>query len=449
MLSRGTNIWNNPLQFAIYEGFLQRFFTTTAASLSQSWTVKSVPLAGNFDIFDFVNTGATVAQTLYSGGIAAGNLEVSLTAAGLVKVDVAGVNIFTGVIAVNDNKSHELHLSRTGTTASLFVDGVADGTGTMSGTVDFDTISGRTGGSIFFSGVHYDFRVLSAGVPIHFWKIDEDWVSSNALRDSLTVLGAELFDGVFSAGGGGTIDTVDGVTTVTNGVGGFDYAFNTNAFATVAGQTYIMRAEIIGGTSLSNHTFGAGSAIGGVELGNMSGSTAGVKEFTFTATDTTTFVRIGSNLSTTGLTLEFSGLTIKEAAGYGQAINIDEDDAEVFFRSGKDFFGVELWSDAVVTPTGDWSRPSAGVYEVNGSTGNLLSISPAIPIDVIYQTKFTVSNNTMGDVRLGSQGYFTTSGNDNYSVIGVDNTAEGFKRSGGTVVATLTAISKKRILEGV
>lgn len=132
----------------------------------------------------------------------------------------------------------------------------------------------------------------------------------------------------------------------------------------------------------------------------------------------------------------------------GTGVNITGSDSELFTKSGDDWLGAELWSDAVVTPSGDWSRPSAGQYDVNGSAGTLLAIAPALDITNIYRTTFIMSNNTSQAVRLGSSGYFITSGNGDYSVIGTDASALGFKRNAGTTVATLTDLSQRRILEG-
>jgi len=170
----GLGFNSNASTFASIFGSLTRNFTTSNLAGSESWPLDSnVPLTANFSITDKISTTSTAAGVLFSGGTAAGKLEVSLTAAGLVKVDVAGVNIFTGVIAVNDGKFNEIVLSRTGTTASLTVNGVSDGSGTMSGTVNFDTLNARTGGTIFFIGVQADIVVVDAGTTVHTWLIDE------------------------------------------------------------------------------------------------------------------------------------------------------------------------------------------------------------------------------------------------------------------------------------
>jgi hypothetical protein len=152
-----------------------RNFTTSNLAGSEYWPLdSSVSLTGNFSITTKVSTTSTAAGVLYSGGTASGKLEVSLTAAGLVQVDVAGITIFTGVIAVNDGKFNTLVLSRTNTTASLTVNDTADGSGTMSGTVAFDTLQARTSGSVFFIGFQSDIIVNDAGTNVHSWPIDEE-----------------------------------------------------------------------------------------------------------------------------------------------------------------------------------------------------------------------------------------------------------------------------------
>ncbi len=156
-------------------GSESRNFTTSNLGGSEYWPLdNNVPLTANFSVTRKISTTSTAAGTLFSGGTAAGKLEVSLTAAGLVQVDVAGSTIFTGIIAVNDGKLNEIILSRTGTTASLTVNGVSDGSGTMSGTVNFDTFNARTGGTIFFVGVQADILVNDAGTDVHSWPIDEE-----------------------------------------------------------------------------------------------------------------------------------------------------------------------------------------------------------------------------------------------------------------------------------
>ena len=156
-------------------GSESRNFTTSNLGGSEYWPLdSSVSHTGDFIESRKISTTSTAAGTLFSGGTAAGKLEVSLTAAGLVKVDVAGSNIFTGIIAVNDGKLNEIVLSRTGSTASLTVNGVSDGSGTMSGTVAYDTFNARTGGTIFFIGVQADIISNDAGTDVHSWPIDEE-----------------------------------------------------------------------------------------------------------------------------------------------------------------------------------------------------------------------------------------------------------------------------------
>lgn len=168
------NPWNDDDYWNETGGAVTRNFTTSALGGSQSWPLdSSVELTGDFVIQDTIWTGSTAAGTLISGGVSAGNLEISLTSAGLVKVALAGSTVLTGIIAVNDNKKTDIILSRSGTTASLFINGVADGTGTMAGTVNFDTFNARTGGTIFFIGTQSDIIVLDEDVITGLWLIDE------------------------------------------------------------------------------------------------------------------------------------------------------------------------------------------------------------------------------------------------------------------------------------
>lgn len=115
-----------------------------------------------------------------------------------------------------------------------------------------------------------------------------------------------------------------------------------------------------------------------------------------------------------------------------------------FDEAGDRWVGDELWDNDTAIASGDWSYVGGGVFDINGSAGTLLKMSD--DFDFITESKFTWTQ-TSGEIRLGNVGFFTTSGSNDYTVVGVDSSSYGFKRNAGTVTGSLSDISVKRLLE--
>lgn len=274
--------------------------------------------------FDFAST-ATTDQTVFDELAGANRLFATLGTTGTSFTVPAGVTVDIdggGNTVVSDGKLHHVKLTIGAAAVGLKIDIYGK---------KFDATE-------FFDGVLPNIRFT--GSDNRFYRMNQGRFGLGAYEtDALATLGAELFDDSLTAGGGGTIDTVDGVTTVTNGVGGFDYAYNTNAFVTEAGKTYIIELQALGGTSIGAVTFGAGTAVGGIELGAAGVTGVGPQSFVFTAVDTTSYFRAGPNNPATGVTFIFSGLTVREAPNAMLLSGLEAIDWEQFTQVGADWLG--------------------------------------------------------------------------------------------------------------
>ena len=341
-LGRGLDVKSGD--FVPLFGTVTRNFTTSTSGGSEYWPLdSSVSLTGAFSITDDVATTSTAAGVLYSGGTAAGKLEVSLTAAGLVQVDVTGVTIFTGVIAVNDGKLNTLVLSRTGTTASLTVNGVADGSGTMSGTVAFDTLDARTAGSVFFIGTHANIVVIDAGTEIHSWPIDETLEDNLVLHDTKTVLGAEeVTNGTNITTTTGWVETRGASTLSAAGGNIVATSDSTASFGAVTeltgltiGETYLLTYSLVAAsTGTSYFRLSVNSDLTGPSIDRV--TTIDVEDtVTFVATATTLYVgSLNAGHLAAGSVIELGNVSVKEADGYGTAVNFTSADSEPFTFDG-------------------------------------------------------------------------------------------------------------------
>lgn len=166
---------------------VERFFTILKSASSEHYTIPTVTLTGDFEVELSASTTSTSLQSAISGGVAAGDLEIHISAAGVVLVVIAGVTVITGTVVVNDDKINVLKVTRVGSTITLLVNGVTDGTASDSATLTMDSIGQRTGGTLFFDGIIFDVKVTDAGALVRDYAIDEDWAGpSTVLVDSST-----------------------------------------------------------------------------------------------------------------------------------------------------------------------------------------------------------------------------------------------------------------------
>jgi len=304
-LSAGLGVGNSPLEPS-YTRKIPTFSGSQYGTLSEAIT-----FTGDFEVeVEFATTTLAINPAV---GKASDAVSVfGLNADGKAEARFGDNAAVAGTTVIADGKIHKVIYKRAGTTKSIIVDGATEYSNTYTVVDVVCSLIGIDGFNRYFNG-----QLLSTKFTDKSGASD---VVTNYVFDSGSTLyqmprgealGVTLFDDLLTAGGGGSINTVDGVTTVTNGATGFDYAYNTNALVTEAGKSYLVTAEIVSYTG-ANNTFGAGTAIAGIELGSVSNPVVGVNSFTFTAGDTTSYVRIGPNDATDGLNTIFKDLTIQE-----------------------------------------------------------------------------------------------------------------------------------------
>ena len=153
---------------------------------------------------------------------------------------------------------------------------------------------------------------LGNGSGVFIWGAQLEVVPAANL-----VLGSELVtNGTFSGGsttgwtaaGSATISGTGDVLTVTNGATAFGYAVT--SITTVIGRTYYVTYQITGGTSTANLYIGTAS--GGFDNYAGPNQSAGSYAVSFVATATTTFLRLGNSVNTSGATSIFDNVSTKE-----------------------------------------------------------------------------------------------------------------------------------------
>lgn len=155
-----------------------RNFTTFVSAGSKQVTFATKSFSGDFNVnIDISCATSTAFQALVSGGASAGQMEVFLNNTGVVFFFIAGTTLITGTISVDDSKLNNIRVARVGTTITLFINGVADGTTSNSDTLSLDTIGARSGGS-FFSDC------IIANVDLNgerIYKLDETWAGPSTV----------------------------------------------------------------------------------------------------------------------------------------------------------------------------------------------------------------------------------------------------------------------------
>jgi hypothetical protein len=115
----------------------------------------------------------------------------------------------------------------------------------------------------------------------------------------------------WAAGGGATLAVDSNRLKITNDASGNSYASQT--LTTVVGRTYTVFVEYTDDTG-SNALIWAGTSFGGNQLGSTSFTATGNYTLTFTATSTTSYLRIGANEPTNGTIYFFDNVSVIEGS---------------------------------------------------------------------------------------------------------------------------------------
>ena len=113
----------------------------------------------------------------------------------------------------------------------------------------------------------------------------------------------------WTAGGGATLAVDNGRLKITNNATGNSYANQT--LTTKVGSQYTVSLDYIDNTG-GNALVWVGTSFGGNQLGTNTFTTSGHYTLTFTATATTSYLRIGANEPTNGTIYFFDNVSVKE-----------------------------------------------------------------------------------------------------------------------------------------
>lgn len=422
------------------------------------YTIPMLTLTGDFEIECDMTVSSTGDQALFSPPSVnpVGNVLLYIDDPnGFELVVGTGPSFnrfsFGGNASIRDGKLNKLKLTRVGTTLTAFLNSVQLGiTYNLSSTLNIN--SDMFGGSLrYLDGVGANMKITDNGTLVRDYPIDETWVNSDVLVNKAAVLGTDLYD--FSNVGVSTSGTVNSIS------GGWHYVdVSTNSersyvdIITVIGKTYRLLLNDI------ELVFDATSTTTSILIAN--GSDVFVRD---------QFGGVGTNIIVAPFTIDgtlydynINNISVKEASGYGTAVNIDTDDSEPFTQDGIDWLGEELVTNGSFDSDTGWSKGagwtiSGGTANNDGTGGTASSIeSPSINVigGQSYRTVLDVISNTgsgtnpidLGVTRYNSL-HLNTGSHSFMELQGASNsTYKIFARASEPFV--IDNVSVKRILEG-
>ena len=168
MLSQGINIWGGE-QFAPLFGAIKRFFTEIQSSLSQHYTVALTFAEGETLSIDFATTSTGNEEALLGDNPSAHALLIRTDG----KIELVGATTVVFNSVVTDGLLNTFKIVRTGTGVEGFLNGVSDGTGTISGDITFTRVAGQNGN--YFNGIVANLtKDLTHDLPF-----DEDFATTS------------------------------------------------------------------------------------------------------------------------------------------------------------------------------------------------------------------------------------------------------------------------------
>ena len=141
----------NPFDGA---GLLSRYFVNLDPVLNSHYDmVKPITFTGDFEIESDIECNSFSGHMIASTSGIAQDYFFVRSGTGEIGLNISGVSL-NGTIVVADGKLHTIKITKVGTTLSLFVDGVADGTATTTSTVaEFELIGKWYNLSLQFDGI--------------------------------------------------------------------------------------------------------------------------------------------------------------------------------------------------------------------------------------------------------------------------------------------------------
>lgn len=307
-------------------GAIARYFTELTSTGSQYYTIPSYTISstGSIEIESVTTTTGVAYDYLNGFGVTTG--DIFSVPAGCSDVLVDGVSVGTTGAAPKDGELHTIEFT------------ILTGSGALT------NIGSTATPSSYFDGIIASVKITGAGTLVRHYKINESWADDLVLKDAQTVLGSELFPEPPNTIQAGWTDNGGGSYTHT----GASSEIQETPAGLVEDMAYIISMTIAGVSPNVTMQLGGAPTNGFNKEINLG---AGTHYFVLRA-ETVSFDAIRC-ITATDCTV--SNISIKEASGYGEAVNITSADAEKYKFSGS------------VSPNTWTGVDSATVIEVAGT----------------------------------------------------------------------------------
>tara|TARA_R110000764_G_scaffold40882_7_gene91485 strand:- start:144 stop:1805 length:1662 start_codon:yes stop_codon:yes gene_type:complete len=349
----------------------------------------------------------------------------------------------------------------------LEVDGVTETQSHAYASVyDADTssyIGSQLGSSNFFQGVLADFELIDIDTPSNSQPYRLDRATGNYELPTNNVTGSELVtngtDLVNTDGWGAYNNAVlsvsNGKLLVTNGTGA--YGYTTKNVPTVVGATYEFKVDV--DYTSDNGRVRLGTSNGGSEIfEEQNVNTDKTVATIFTATTTTTYVRVGLQNNVIDSFCAFGNISVKQVTNALVYNNIPEASRFQAQLVGADWVGNELVTNGDFATDSDWNKQTgwtigSGVASSDGTANANISQFSVVEAGKVYLASIAITDYTSGsiDINIGDstrQGAFGTV--DTHTVVVIAESAEAvFYQSNlsSGFIGSIDNVTVKRILE--
>lgn len=378
------------LQLAAQWEAINRYFTDLDSGGSMYYEIPTVTLTGDYKKSALVYFTGSVISILGNGLNQNSRLRVMDTGQVQWRPEESSTQVNSTTGAVPLNTLSIIEVERIGSTGTITINGI-----------EVVSTAVPTGGSVtaqigannvtYSDGIIANVSITDAGTPTTFYPLNENFGETPVVKNSLAVLGAELV----------TLSNPPIVLTGPSTVDGLDFRVLTDG----SGGASTVGIAMPSGTDTYIVTFGAAMTVGTISITNQqetveylnitaSGNYAVVVgNVSNTATINLKFKRLFGGLVTDGA---ISNLTIKQADGYGTAINISKSD---YFteESNGDYLGVEQLS---ITPDAEFTDNLDGTYSITNATSTQDLVNTPGSVDgLTYRMQYGVTDIPAGTVR--------------------------------------------------
>ncbi|MGB2265097.1 MAG: hypothetical protein ACPH3C_07915, partial [Glaciecola sp.] len=204
---------------------VQREFRTNEGN-DDFATIPEVTLSGDFVIeFDCLIADASSANVIIGNSAGISN-SIFVTSNDLSVRDSDGITVFTSGDVFSSNVINNVKVVVVGSIVEIFINGVSEKTGSVTGTFTFDQVYARQNGSIPMGGILANLKIYDVGTLIRNYPIND---GKNILANVATALGNEI----------------DGLTyALTTAIGGV--ASVVLSSLSVIGKTYLVEVSYSG-----------------------------------------------------------------------------------------------------------------------------------------------------------------------------------------------------------